>query len=55
MRCAHLRFHYNIAKRMLIYVAGFNLGLLMRNASESEHPAASMAAWPTRWRRAWRS
>ena len=31
MRRTHLRFHYNIAKRMLIHVAGFNLGLLMRN------------------------
>lgn len=30
MRRTHLRFHYNIAKRMLIRVAGFNLGLLMR-------------------------
>jgi transposase len=29
MRRTHLRFHHNIAKRMLI-VAGFNLGLLMR-------------------------
>ncbi len=26
MRGTHLRFHYNIAKRMLIHVAGFNLG-----------------------------
>jgi transposase len=30
MRRTHLRFHYNISKRMLIHVAGFNLGLLMR-------------------------
>ena len=30
MRRTHLRFHYNIAKRVLIHVAGFNLGLLMR-------------------------
>ena len=30
MRRTHLRFRYNIAKRMLIHVAGFNLGLLMR-------------------------
>jgi transposase len=28
MRRTHLRFHYNIAKRMLIHVAGFNLGLM---------------------------
>jgi len=30
MRRTHLRGHENIAKRMLIHVAGFNLGLLMR-------------------------
>jgi hypothetical protein len=30
MRRTHLRFHHNIAKRMLIHVADFNLGLLMR-------------------------
>jgi len=30
MRRAHLRRHDNIAKRLLIHVAGFNLGLLMR-------------------------
>jgi hypothetical protein len=29
-RIGHLRFHYNVAKRMLIHVAGFNLGLLIR-------------------------
>jgi transposase len=29
-RRTHLRFHYNIIKRTLIHVAGFNLGLLMR-------------------------
>lgn len=31
MRRTHLRGHENIAKRLLIHVAGFNLGLLMRN------------------------
>jgi transposase len=31
MRRTHLRHHDNIAKRVLIHVAGFNLGLLMRN------------------------
>jgi len=31
MRRTHLRHHENIAKRLLIHVAGFNLGLLMRN------------------------
>jgi len=32
MRRVHLRGHANILKRMLIQVAGFNLGLLMRKA-----------------------
>jgi transposase len=31
MRRTHLRHHENIAKRILIHVAGFNLGLLMRS------------------------
>jgi transposase len=30
MRRLHLRGHTNILKRLLIHVAGFNLGLLMR-------------------------
>jgi transposase len=30
MRRTHLRHHDNIAKRILVHVAGFNLGLLMR-------------------------
>ena len=30
MRRVHLRFNDNIAKRALLHVAGFNLGLLMR-------------------------
>ena len=30
MRRTHLRHHENIAKRVLIHIAGFNLGLLMR-------------------------
>ena len=30
MRRTHLRHHENIAKRILVHVAGFNLGLLMR-------------------------
>ena len=30
MRRTHLRHHANIAKRLLIHIAGFNLGLLMR-------------------------
>jgi transposase len=32
MRRTHLRHHENIAKRLLIHVAGFNLGLLMRKS-----------------------
>jgi transposase len=38
MRRTHLRFHYNIAKRMLIHVAGFNLGLLMRKRFDISRP-----------------
>jgi transposase len=30
MRRTHLRHHENIAKRVLVHIAGFNLGLLMR-------------------------
>jgi transposase len=30
MRRVHLRHHENIAKRLLVHIAGFNLGLLMR-------------------------
>jgi transposase len=30
MRRTHLRHHDNIAKRLLVHIAGFNLGLLMR-------------------------
>jgi transposase len=30
MRRTHLRGHKNILKRLLIHVAGFNLGILMR-------------------------
>jgi transposase len=38
MRRTHLRGHENIAKRMLIHVAGFNLGLLMRKRFEVGKP-----------------
>jgi transposase len=31
MRRTHLRHHGNILKRLLVHVAGFNLGILMRN------------------------
>lgn len=30
MRRTHLRHHENIAKRLLVHVGGFNLGLVMR-------------------------
>lgn len=30
MRRTHLRHHENIAQRLLVHIAGFNLGLLMR-------------------------
>jgi transposase len=30
MRCTHLRHHNNIAKRLLVHVGAFNLGLVMR-------------------------
>lgn len=30
MRRIHLRHHENIAKRLLVHIAGFNLGLRMR-------------------------
>jgi transposase len=31
MRRTHLRHHENILKRLLVHVAGFNLGILMRD------------------------
>ena len=31
MRRTHLRRHGNIMKRLIVHVAGFNLGILMRN------------------------
>ena len=31
MRRTHLRGHENILKRLLVHIAGFNLGLLLRN------------------------
>ncbi len=54
MRRTHLRHHPNILKRVLIHVAGFNLGLVMRQATGvgtprglQGHPAAALA---TLWR-----
>ena len=49
MRRTHLRGHENIAKRMLIHVAGFNLGLLMRKRFGVGKPRSlqgrSVALW----------
>jgi hypothetical protein len=38
MRCTHLRKHNNILERLLIHVAGANLGLLLRNLYEIGTP-----------------
>ena len=40
MRRTHLRGHPNILKRLLIHVAGFNLGLLMRRLLGAGKPRA---------------
>ncbi len=40
MRRTHLRGHDNIRKRLLVHVAGFNLGLLLRQAYGSGTPRA---------------
>ena len=40
MRRTHLRHHPNILKRVLIHVAGFNLGLVMRQATGVGKPRA---------------
>jgi transposase len=52
MRRTHLRHHENIAKRLLVHVAGFNLGLLMRKVFGigkprrlQDHPAIAAALW----------
>ena len=50
MRRTHLRGHENIAKRMLVHVAGFNLGLLMRRRYKVGKPRclqgrAAAALW----------
>jgi len=55
MRRTHLRGHPNILKRLLIHVAGFNLGLLMRSMFGIGKPrslqnglsAAVLAVWTT--------
>ena len=48
MRRVHLRGHANILKRLLIHVAGLNLGLLMRRPHGRRHAAQS--AGPRRGR-----
>jgi transposase len=49
MRRTHLRHHENIAKRLLVHVAGFNLGLLMRRRFGVGKPrclqGCAMALW----------
>ena len=52
MRRTHLRHHENIAKRLLVHLAGFNLGLLMRKCFGVGKPrclqgraAALVALW----------
>ena len=40
MRRTHLRRHMNILKRFLVHVAGFNLGILMRNLIGTATPKA---------------
>jgi transposase len=44
MRRVHLRGHKNIAKRLLIHVAGFNLGLVMRQIFKHGTPRGLSAA-----------
>lgn len=44
MRRTHLRFHDNILKRLVIHVAGFNLGLLMRHLTGIGKPRVLQGA-----------
>ncbi len=44
MRRTHLRSHDNIMKRLLVHIAGFNLGILMRNLIGAGTPRAYAAA-----------
>jgi transposase len=45
MRRTHLRGHRNIHKRQLIHLAGFNLGLLMRQLLGAGTPRALQGRW----------
>ena len=64
MRRTHLRHHPNILKRVLIHVAGFNLGLVMRQLTGvgtprglQGHPTAALAALRrllAAWHHLWR-
>jgi transposase len=45
MRRTHLRGHQNILKRLVIHVAGFNLGLLMRHLTGVGKPRVLQGAW----------
>ena len=44
MRRTHLRRHGNILKRLLVHVAGFNLGLVMRKLTGRGTPRGLAAA-----------
>ncbi len=47
MRRTHLRKHNNILKRLLIHVAGMNLGLLLRNLYGVGTPRSLQGLWFT--------
>jgi len=49
MRRTHLRHHENIAKRLLVPLAGFNLGLLMRKLFGVGKPRCLQGRSPTLW------
>lgn len=51
MRRTHLREHPNILKRLLIHIAGFNLGLVMRKLLGSGKPRALAGVAGLLWRR----
>ena len=45
MRRVHLRGHSNILKRLLVHVAGLNLGLLLRQAIGAGTPRGLRGGW----------
>lgn len=45
MRRTHLRNHQNILKRLVVHVAGFNLGLLMRHLTGVGKPRVLQGGW----------